>query len=331
LFQAFAFHKCNLSNYTLATPELAEAARLYRESKFHLKRMLKIFAGLVCLFCVLVAAMGGVTAAVIEATKETTVHAGTGEMRVAGRYKPVTIENPHFRAGSALASIDATTAAMARAAVGDGPAVVASAFVDAFGRALSTAPLTAIDRGMVDAAGNYVRTEKKMFEDVFGGDRLTDLIFSAPDRDALGSLATLQTADVDGRSVTLAITGHAFRDFHFIRGGNASDAPLYIPAPAAASASGTPYDLAMRVLVLHTADARFPAAVAASFEPLSVNENTWTPAKNISAVLDKTKLEGVYTGLLRAVYATNAELNTSDVPFGYGWHFSRYSASKTNL
>ena len=261
----------------------------------------------------------------------------TGAVRVAGRSKPATMENPHFKTGSARSSIDATAAAVSMAAIGDAPEVVASAFIDGFGRAVSAAPLTAADRGMIDAAGNYVRTEKKTFEDLFGGDRLTDLILLAgAERDALSSLSTLETSDVDGRSVTLAITGHAYRDFHFVRGGNASNAPLYIPAPAAAVAAasasasasaaaaaavadaapagGTAYDLAMRVLVLHTTNVRFPAAVAASIEPLSDDEKRLTPAKNVSAVLgdDAATLGAV----LRAVYATDAELNASDTPFG---------------
>ena len=64
---------------TLSTPELAEGARLYRESKFALKRALKILAVVVLFFCVLVAAIGGVTAAVVEATKVRREGGGGGE------------------------------------------------------------------------------------------------------------------------------------------------------------------------------------------------------------------------------------------------------------
>ena len=243
------------------------------------KRLLKIFAGVAVLFLLLVGAMAGVMATVVEATKETRADASSGRIKVAANGRLAMIGNPHFTTAPAAAALSAVAATAAAAAAGVATTAAAAAagaaaaplpaiamvFVDGAGHAISTAPLTAPDRAMVDAYGNFVRTEKKMFEDLFAGDRLTDLLHA--DRDALASVATLETSDSEGRHLTLGVTGHAFRDFHFVRAGSGQAAALYIPAPAADAAppaqrvNGTRYDLAMHVLVIHTADARFPTVV----------------------------------------------------------------------
>lgn len=301
---------------TLATPELAEAARLYRDSKLQGRRLLRVLAAVAIAFAVLVATMGGVTAAVVEALKEIEAHPSTGLVTVAGGSVVAAVANPHFRTGPAAASMQAMADATASAAVGDRAPVVRSALVDPSGFTVSTAPLTAPDRGMVDAGGNYVRVETKTFEDVFAGDALVELLDA--DRDALASLETLETADANGRAVTLTVTGHAYRALHFVRAGDAPGAPLYVPAKQSAVSGGVSYDLAMRLLVLHSADTRVPAAVAVTFEPLSARERAFTPAKNVSAalVVGDAASERALAGALRVAYATDEALNTSDVPFG---------------
>jgi hypothetical protein len=109
-------------------------------------------------------------------------------------------------------------------------------------------------------------------------------------------LQVIETTNTDGSSLNLAITGHDFRDVHYVRD---DDGEL---GPADGTSNGTVYDLAIHILLLHTSNVRFPEILVAAFEPLSDAEAIKTPAANISVPLQKgTDVES----LLSAFYGND--------------------------
>ena len=131
-------------------------------------------------------------------------------------------------------------------------------------------------------------TAAKEYEDVFGAEALTDLLF-LEDKSYISSLTSLETLRGDGTTVTLGITGHDFRDIHYVR--NADDELVTVDDDIDAaldSAEGKTYDLAVHVLVLHTSNVRYPVIIVASTQPLSDAEKSkGTVATNLSMPVGK--------------------------------------------
>lgn len=136
-------------------------------------RLKKVIIGMSCLILMLMAAMTGLVFTVVEMSKET--HASpSGVMTVAGSPGvSVKMDNPGFTTSSGVKSAGSRHRALLSA---DG-SQSATALVDANGAAIVTGTLTDDSGTQQDSFGNDVSTKTKTYEDAFGGDALTELLF----------------------------------------------------------------------------------------------------------------------------------------------------------
>ena len=215
----------------LRVDDIVQAAKLYRDSQDVRKKLYKLLLGLGVFVFILLGAITGLTAAMVELSKDTKPDA-SGVAVLKGTKTMVRVENPGLK-------------------------INGSSMLDPEGVVVATADLTSAEAGgqsMTTQDGRLIKTDKASYANDVSNSGLWSL-FDSP-QDNIQAMTELQITTPEQQQVVLKIDTYLYREVFLKQFRNGT---LIVPPELINGANATTYyDMVWNILLFKTLNKRYP-------------------------------------------------------------------------